>query len=390
MDKKSFGIANLMIKFLRNQTTLEEDTELQRWSDEYDPKNTVLESFKDNEIIEKELKFISTIDADLGWKTLQEKRQFGFKLRKKMRYAASIALLLCSGLLAYLFLYTFKHDAGIVADKTNQYKNDVLPGKSRAALHLADGAIFLLGNEKSKTYEWPYALIQDHEGEVVYQRVHPDTAPFERSNSLRVPKSGIYRIILEDGTKVWVNSLSSIEFPNQFDEHERKVKVSGEAFFEVARDPNRPFRVECAGVIITALGTAFNVNTYKSKLIATLTEGSIKINAADAEKVLVPGETANVDQREIVVKKTGTEKAIAWKNGYFYFDGENMTQIAQELARWYDLKINIADSIKHKKTTYRGSIKRSATLAQVCEMLTLISDLDFEIDGRNLLVKEQK
>ncbi|QNL50762.1 FecR domain-containing protein [Olivibacter sp. SDN3] len=387
MDRESFGIAVLIVKFLRNQSDGAEDRQLQQWCEKHRLHQEMMESFKDAQGVEKDIRFLSSIDADAAWLKLQERsREKTFKIN--IRLVASIALTLCIAISIYFYFSPFvqkQNDTGIIADKTKQYKNDVLPGTNQAKLFLANGDVFPLGEEE-RSYQYDNVVLEDRNGEVVYSSSPRYTSFANKVHSLTVPKSGTYRIVLEDGTKVWVNAFSSIEFPVQFGENERRVAVSGEAFFEVAKDADRPFKVAYKGSLITALGTSFNVNTYNDKLVTTLTEGAIKVNAVGTEKMLSPGQTAEVKEQMLSIKDIGIEKATAWKKGYFYFDGEDASQIMEEIARWYDLQVTYGPGIRNKK--YRGGIKRSATLAEVCEMLTLISDMKFEIDGRNLYVKE--
>lgn len=386
MDRESFGITTLIVKFLRNQTEANENIRLKQWCEQHALHQEMMESFKDNERVENDIRFLASIDTDNAWLNVQKRNQRQL-FNINIRLVASIVLVLCAVIFAYLYFSPFvrqQSDTRVIADKTKQYKNDVLPGTNQAKLLLANGDVFLLGGEKG-SYRHADLIIEDRDGEMIYKPTSRRTSPLNNVHSLTVPKSGTYSMLLEDGTKVWVNSFSSIDFPEQFGKNERRVTVSGEAFFEVAKDVERPFKVAYNGVVITALGTAFNINTYSEKLIATLTEGAIKVNASGIEKVLSPGQTAHVDREEILIKEAGTEKATAWKNGYFYFDGEEITQIMEEIARWYDLQVTYTPGMGNKK--YRGGIKRSATLAEVCEMLTLISQMKFEIDGRNLYVK---
>ncbi len=159
---------------------------------------------------------------------------------------------------------------------------------------------------------------------------------------MRTPRGGQYKLTLPDGTDAWLNAASSITFPTVFSGKERKVRITGEVYFEVAKNAKQPFIVEAKSEIINVLGTSFNVSAYEEESIKTsLLEGAVKI----ADKVLKPGE-AFINGK---VVKTNIEQDIAWKNGNFYFDDAELKDILRQFTRWYDIEVIYQGPLKNRK-----------------------------------------
>jgi len=190
---------------------------------------------------------------------------------------------------------------------------------------------------------------------------------------------------LSDGTKVWVNAVSQLKFPVQFAGHERRIYLEGEAYFEVAKDAQRPFIVESNGSTIKVIGTHFNVNSYLRSVRTTLLEGKVEVAAGNEKMILFPGEYSASSEEGVKKGKADLKREMAWKNNEFYFKGDNIAQIAAELSRWYDLDVAFIGQISFDKG-YSGSIERDVNLSQVLDMLSYVSHLDFDIDGKKLTI----
>jgi ferric-dicitrate binding protein FerR (iron transport regulator) len=195
---------------------------------------------------------------------------------------------------------------------------------------------------------------------------------------MSTPRGGQYQLQLPDGSKVWLNAESSITYPITFTGNERKVTISGEVYFEVAKDKNKPFRVSAGDLHVEVLGTHFNINAYADEGSAktSLLEGSVKID----REILQPGQ-AYVNGKVIAAD---VEHDVAWKNGVFNFNDQNLSQIMRQLARWYNLEIEYPQGVPKKE--YGGEIGRNLTLAQVLKGLEN-SGVRFELKGRQLIVK---
>lgn len=189
-------------------------------------------------------------------------------------------------------------------------------------------------------------------------------------NTAATPRGGQYEFILSDGTKVWLNAASSIRFPVAFPKNERKVQVTGEAYFEVASNPNSPFFVETQGQTIQVLGTSFNVNAYddEQSVRTTLLTGSVNVTAQGISKRLQPGEQARYENGNLSIGVADVGNVIAWKNGYFSFKDDDMHSVMRQIARWYNIDVSYEGQIPDRN--FSGEISRNVNLSQILEILT--------------------
>ena len=195
--------------------------------------------------------------------------------------------------------------------------------------------------------------------------------------------------MLEDGTKVWLNAESSIRFPAAFDKKERAVEITGEAYFEVAKNANRPFTVSVNGMQVQVLGTHFNINSYsdESAINTTLLEGSVKVIKNKEMKMLVPGQQAHLENNGdlSVVKNINTSEIVAWKNELFSFHDTDLKNLMRQLSRWYDVEIVLPQNTA--AITFNGKISRKANLSDVLKMLELTDEVAFTIEGKKVIVR---
>jgi ferric-dicitrate binding protein FerR (iron transport regulator) len=198
---------------------------------------------------------------------------------------------------------------------------------------------------------------------------------------LTTPRGGQYQLTLPDGSRVWLNAMSSITYPVLFSEKERKVNITGEVYFEVEKKPGHPFIVNTRAESITVLGTHFNIRAYENEgdVKTSLLEGSVKV----ADKILDPGQ-AYVDGN---VLTTDTEQDVAWKNGYFNFDGADLKTVMQQLERWYDIEVVYKGQSSPGKYQFHGEMQRSLRLSQVIRILNAM-EIQFSIEGKKLIVTQ--
>ncbi|GAA4781520.1 DUF4974 domain-containing protein [Olivibacter ginsenosidimutans] len=296
-----------------------------------------------------------------------------------------------AAVIAMLVLWLRQPDAArdtpLVAAQKQLPTNDVLPGESQATLILADGKQFNLDGKEKFSQSVNGAQISSNHGELIYeQKSATDEVAHEPLNTLVVPKAGTFQMRLPDGTRVWLNAYSQLRFPKSFSAHERKVWVTGEAYFEVAKDAKRPFSVQVGETLIKALGTAFNVRAYnEGETSATLTDGSIQVTYKDQSVKLIPGQQALLNpSAKLTVRRVDLESATAWKDGYFYFKKEPFEKIIQDVALWYDVTIHDEGPVPNE--LYSGSVDRQAKLSEVLEMLRAVSETRFELKGRELYI----
>jgi len=211
-------------------------------------------------------------------------------------------------------------------------------------------------------------------------------------NTLRIPTGGFYRLTLSDGSRVWLNSLTELHYPVSFNGRERKIRLSGEAYFEVTPDSTRPFIVMTDEVDIKVYGTVFNVNTYrKERVQTTLIRGKVGVHVRTTgqETLLQPEQLAEYTtaDRQIRVKKVDPYSYIAWKDGEFVFQEETIEEIMERLSRWYDIEVIYADEAVRRKR-FTGIINRYENLEKILRLIAAPSTLQFGIKGNTVTVRE--
>jgi len=211
-------------------------------------------------------------------------------------------------------------------------------------------------------------------------------------NTVSTPKGGQYRIILPDGTNVWLNAASSISYPTVFKGAERLVTLNGEGYFEVTKNKAMPFRVKSAMQTIEVLGTHFNINAYtdETRVKTTLLEGSVKVISATRSTFITPGEQAAISRAGngiISKQRVNVDKEVAWKNGVFSFADEDIRAVMRQVSRWYDIDVVYEGDIPDEK--FFGEISRSSNLGDVFRILEL-NNMKFAVEGKTIKVSYSK
>lgn len=204
--------------------------------------------------------------------------------------------------------------------------------------------------------------------------------------ALSVPRGQDYHLTLADGTKVWLNAESRLEFPDRFNGDTREVRLQGEAYFEVKKDAKRPFIVHSDYLTTRVLGTSFNVRVYSQRDAAvTLVSGRVKVNAAEASKTLSPGQQASLAASGLSVKTVDTYPITQWKDGFFYFDNETLFKIMQELSKWYGVNVSFDDTSKMNVRLHFVA-ERSKNLREAVANLNALGVAHVEVDGNMVVV----
>ncbi|WP_293898340.1 FecR family protein [Sphingobacterium sp. UBA5670] len=333
---------------------------------------------------------LRNIDLSREWLVTQTKfTAKGTLLHPRKKYlflnkAWSLAIAVAATvLLALTLLWQRQHReksvSYLIPDKVYGHKNDVLPGRTGAILKI-EGKEEIQLTEK-KAVQYLAQGIELKEGRLIY----PSNLTENLKNTLIVPKRSTMVLTFSDGTKVWVNAASEISYKTNFDKKERRVRLKGEAYFEVAKDAHRPFIVETNHINIQAIGTAFNVSSYHATTKVSLTEGKLKVSNEENEIYMDAG-----SETEIINKKLKTfplaskAEATAFKDGYFYFKNKNMQQILDELSRWYGIQVDCKIPLNNER--YEGSIKRDVTLGELCNLLKDLTGYKLTIDNDKLIV----
>lgn len=267
----------------------------------------------------------------------------------------------------------------------------IKPGGNKARLTLSDGSIVNLDDAGNGIVAKQAGLIikKDRDGQLIYTAVEankqPENAPVPY-NTIETPKGGQYQVRLPDGTDVWLNAASSLKYPAHFNGAERMVMLSGEAYFEVSKMKNKPFKVITKGEVIEVFGTHFNVNAYEDEAITrtTLLEGSVKVSHGNHSAVLKPGQQCGMENGTFQVKMVKLKGIIDWKNGYFLFKEDNIYEIMRKLSRWYNIDPEYIGKLD--QLNFSGKISRTKDLSEVLKVLTLTGDVKFKVEGRRVTV----
>lgn len=301
--------------------------------------------------------------------------------------AAAIALITLS---AALLIYISSGPSNIGNEK---YANDVAPGGNKATLTLADGKKISLTEAEQGNLALQAGVIITKlaDGKIIYSVIATDESTDPASimqNTISTPNGGKYEVILPDGTKVILNSASSLTFPTAFSATEREVNLDGEAYFEVAKDKNRRFIVNSGIQSVEVLGTHFNINAYldEPSIKTTLVEGSVKVSAGQYSTLLVPGQqsvTGRDGARNISKSYVDIEKEIAWKNGILSFEQDDVKSVMRKISKWYDVTIDYSGELPEER--FFGEISRQSNLSEVARILEL-NNIHLEIKGKTVKV----
>src|SRR5699024_3242319 len=248
----------------------------------------------------------------------------------------------------------------------------VVPGGNEALLTLENGKQYFLSDEAEGILDEDrnWIIRKPKEGLISFESQNPAASLNLLTNRIETPKGGMYQLVLPDGSKAWLNSASSISFPSNFSQKERRISVKGEVYLEVEKDSARPFRVETPYQKIEVLGTKFNINAYEDEPYTrtSLLEGSVKVHGAEKEAVLQPGlEMRTSKEGEDKVDEADLEAILAWKEGLFQFDRVELDVLMRQLGRWYDVEIEYLGA--YPQDEFVGKIERSEDIHNILDIL---------------------
>jgi len=315
----------------------------------------------------------------------EESLQKVIPIRKKiqwMKYAA-IASLVLIGIIVGILM---NNDKKTVTTEIANIDQEIIPGSDKAILELADGTVLdLNNNNKGDIFEKNGLVIsKTADGQIVYNASNSSGGKNTSFayNKITTPKGGQYQVILPDGSKVWLNAASSLKYPEVFTGNERKVELQGEGYFEVASDKTRPFKVVSKGQVVKVLGTHFNINCYDDEPLVktTLIEGLVEIteNSNHSSILLRPREQASLgNSHKFEIAKNNIESAVAWKNGFYRFQGAKIDQVMRELSRWYNVEIEVEN--KSKELEFWREIYRNSSITDALEILSYFN-LNYKVE----------
>jgi len=369
----------LLVKYKNGQCTAAEKAIVEKWLFQFKGEGDVL---SDQRI------------AEIGQEIWSNLPQLAPKLSKLSLWprllVAAVVLIVAGGGLLY---YSLQHNQ--VSEVAKQISHDVLPGSNKAYLTLANGSKISLTEAANGNIakEAGVSITKTADGQLVYTITSDDNADINKSNTISTPKGGQWQLRLPDGSIVWLNAASSLTYPASFASlKERRVRLSGEAYFEIAKvfkpstpgskPSNRervPFVVVTDKQEVEVLGTHFNISSYADEEAAktTLLEGLVKIN----NFMLKPGEQAILSANKIKIAQVDTSLAVAWKNGIFKLDGTPLKELMRQISRWYDIDVVYEGDFSNRK--FYGEIERSYSLSEVLKVFEL-GKIHFRIEREDI------
>jgi ferric-dicitrate binding protein FerR (iron transport regulator) len=381
MTREEYNL--LYEKYLSGNCSIEEREAIESYQDHFnlDEHEWNKDQMGDQEALKESIRseLFASIDR-------QERKRI-IRTRSWYSAAAAIILIMSSG----LYFNSLKKKTTItVKTESTRFKNDVLPGDNRATLTLDDGSLINLDDAQNGVLasENNTDIRKTGSGQLEYSTDNK-LIQTVKYNPLSTPMGGQYQLLLPDGSKVWLNSGSSIRFPTAFIGKERVVELKGEAFFDIKENKKMPFIVRTNNSMdIKVLGTQFNVMAYEDEksINTTLLEGSVQILKETGSTYLEPGQAAvlNKGSGKIKVAPADIEDAVAWKNGYFIFSNENIESIMRKVSRWYNVEIEYQGNLNNKD--FVGTISRDKNISELLKMLELTGAIHFRIEGRRVTV----
>ena len=323
---------------------------------------------------------------------------------KRVWWAAAALIIMSVGI-GFLVVSSKNEKQEVAVIKNEPAKNSIVPGSNKAILTLADGTSIVLDSTAEGTVakQGVSNIVKLENGKIAYE-IKGSSVNEVFMNTMSTPRGGQYKLRLPDGTDVWLNAASSITYPTAFTSAERNVSVTGELYFEVAKDKSRPFHVTVKSgsahqkdMEIEVLGTHFNINAYEdeSSIRTTLFEGSVKVALGEENSLLKPGQQSVINSaREItgqqnksaaitILKDINLEEVIAWKDGYFQFKRADIQTVMRQISRWYDVDVVYEGAIP--KDRFVGDLPMDANISQVLRTLEKVQ-VHFRIEGKKIIV----
>ena len=307
--------------------------------------------------------------------------------------AAAVLLLVAGAVLFFVYPKTDVKKPSVVSNKTQ-----ILPGSNKAILTLADGAQVVLNGATARQIPDQYGIkltrvdssLLTYSPQDVSLPLHTGQLAY---NTIETPRGGQYQVMLPDGTKVWLNAATVLRYPLQYAAHERKVELSGEAYFEVAPKKSQPFIIVAGKQEVKVLGTDVNIKSYRDEPLSstTLVSGSVRVHdlRTGESVILEPGQQANtlLTQDKMAITTVNAQDIVSWKNGYMVFDNQDIYSIMKVISRWYDIDV-IYDQV-NKKERFGGTFSRYANLQYILENLEQIGSVRFSVQGKKIVVSDR-
>lgn len=385
MINQHFYIARLIARYLSDEIGEEEQAELTRWRDESPENERLFQEICKEENIKQNMQKRQTFHAEDGWEGVQRKIQrhrFRHRILNICKYAA---IFIFPVAIATVAIYK----SGNEPQPLSQVEEQIVPGGKKAVLILDNGeAIDLKSTSGVELKEKEGTVIQVDSTVLNYQQAPARTSEKLAYNKVNVPRGGEYQLMLSDGSKVQLNSMSSIRFPVQFAQDCRLVELEGEAYFEVSKT-GQPFIVQTKGMKIEVLGTTFNISAYANEEYqTTLVSGSVKVQTENgSNRILKPSEQACITpgSNQINVRNVDTAFYTSWIHGKINFKDQRLDDIMKTLARWYDMDV-VYENEATKELRFGCYVNRYNEITPLVKLLEQTGRVTVTVEGKTIKI----
>ncbi|UPZ36502.1 FecR domain-containing protein [Sphingobacterium sp. PCS056] len=377
-------IKRLLTQYARGiELSANERAMLESWTKKSAINQQIFDRISDTNLLSSDLINYDQSATEEGLKDLNSILDKQVSTRKYKTWFLPAAAVLIIALSISYFLIQHNRILDTERINTSQISNDILPGTNRATLILSNGKTINLDEQKQGIVLTDSSFSYE-DGEALANLANVETA------TLKTPRAGQYDIVLPDGTKVSLNAESSLEYPVKFTGSERRVKLSGEGYFEVAHDKTKPFHVLTSKQDIQVLGTVFNVRTYDNSEATTLVSGKVSIRNSITKElaILNPKQNATVSSKIIRIENVDTDAYTGWKEGMIVANGSTLKEVVSDLERWYDVTFKFQSNYTGNEESFIN-INRKERLSSVLKSLEHIYGVKFQIAGKEVYVRQK-
>ena len=376
----------LLSKYQAGTTTGSENELVERWYNQLVETGEWKWSKGEKEMMQKliEARLMRKINAGS-----QTRRPVFYHIRFQRWVAAAVILLFSA-----TGYFLINHHKSKPQQMAKVVSNDVkAPQQNKAVIRLANGKMIYLDSvgNGALALQGNVQLIKLSNGQIAYKHEQGEVSTKMEYNTLSNPRgSKVIHMVLSDGSKVWLDVASSITYPVSFTGNERKVSITGEAYFEVAHDAMKPFYVSHRDMNIRVLGTHFNVNAFEDEgadIKVTLLEGKVNVNNQASKETLKPGQQAIVNDKIKIINDVDLDEVMGWKNGYFEFNNSGLANVLSQVSRWYN--VDVVYKGYNKPRQFMGEIQRDLNLSEILKILAK-NGIQFQIEGNKLIVLPDK
>jgi transmembrane sensor len=383
MDNREQRIFILLEKYEQGLATDQEVRELEGWYQTFEDRPDIMASLSNEEKLRARESMLNRLTVIIPDHVKGGTGQTKKPVLLWRRWTVAASLLIMVSVAGYFFLNKDLPEA----EYGKALKQDLAPGSNKAILTLSGGKRIILTDAKNGQLatEGGSLIQKTADGQVVYGAEVSD-APIVM-NTMSTPRGGQYHLTLADGTGVWLNAASSITYPSGFSGNQRQVEITGEVYFEVAHNAEKPFLVKSGSQIVEVLGTHFNINAYpdENRIKTTLLEGSVAISSAGHRQKLKPGQQAVLSGQSLKISEADTDEAMAWKEGYFQFADADIKTVMRQISRWYDVDVVFEGPVT--KQTFTGRVSRFRNISNVLKIVQSYGDVNLVFEGRRIMVR---